>query len=61
MKINPLITVIVPIYNGEKYVRACLDNLMFQTYKHLEVIVIDDGSTDKTSEIIRNYPVKICC
>ena len=43
MKINPLITVIVPIYNGEKYVRACLDNLMFQTYKHLEVIVIDDG------------------
>ena len=59
MKINPLITVIVPIYNGEKYVRACLDNLMFQTYKHLEVIVIDDGSTDKTSEIIRNYPVKI--
>lgn len=56
---NPVITVVIPIYNGEKYAKSCLDNVMSQTYKNLEIIVVNDGSTDKTSEIIQQYPIRI--
>lgn len=51
----PLISVIVPIYNVEKYVRKCLDSLVNQTMKEIEVICIDDGSTDKSGEIADEY------
>ena len=53
------ISVIIPVYNGEKYLAQCLDNMLCQTYKDLEIIVINDGSTDKSSEIAEKYPVKI--
>ena len=56
---SKLISVIIPVYNGEKYVAQCIENLLHQTHKNLEIIVIDDGSTDKTGEIIKKYPVKI--
>jgi len=59
MKDNIKISVIIPCYNGEKYLAQCLENLLFQSYKHLEIIVINDGSTDKTEEIAQKYPVKI--
>lgn len=48
---QPLISVIVPIYNVEKYVRKCLDSLVAQTLREIEVICIDDGSTDRSGEI----------
>jgi glycosyltransferase involved in cell wall biosynthesis len=50
------ISVVIPVYNGEKYVGQCLDNMMRQTYKDLEIIVVNDGSTDRTAEITEKYP-----
>lgn len=51
----PLISVIVPIYNVEKYVRKCLESLRGQTLKQIEVICIDDGSTDSSGAIADEY------
>lgn len=48
---NPLISVIVPVYNVEKYLIKCIDSIKNQTYKHLEIILVDDGSTDQSGEI----------
>jgi glycosyltransferase involved in cell wall biosynthesis len=59
MQNSPLISVIVPVYNGEKYVAQCIENLLYQTYKNLEIIVVDDGSTDHSAEIAEKYPVKM--
>lgn len=55
---NPLISVIVPAYNIADYLPRCLDSILNQTYDNLEVIVISDGSTDKTNEIIKEYVKK---
>ncbi len=54
-KTDPLISVIVPIYNVEKYVRKCLESLRGQTLREIEVICIDDGSTDRSREIADEY------
>ena len=53
--LKPLISVIVPIYNVEKYVRKCLESLVNQTMKQIEVICIDDGSTDSSGAIADEY------
>ena len=50
-----LVSIISPCYNGEKYIHRLLDSLVAQTYKHLEVIIVNDGSTDKTKGIILSY------
>lgn len=52
------ISVIVPAYNIEKYIGECLDSIISQTYKNLEIIVVDDGSKDSTSEIVDRYAEK---
>ncbi len=52
------LTVIIPTYNEEKSISACLESLQNQSQKALEIIVVDDGSTDKTKEIVGKYPVK---
>ncbi len=55
---NELISIIVPIYNVENYLRQCLDSLINQTYKNLEIIVINDGSTDNSGVICQEYAQK---
>lgn len=50
-----LITIIVPVYNVEKYIRECIESLLHQTYKNLEIVLVDDGSTDKSGDICENY------
>ena len=52
---EPKITVIVPVYNVEKYLPECLDSLVGQTYKNLQVLVVNDGSTDSSPQIIEDY------
>lgn len=50
-----LVTIIVPVYNVEKYIYECVDSLIKQTYKNIEIILIDDGSKDKSGAICDNY------
>lgn len=54
----PDISIIVPIYNAEKYISKCIDSILNQTKKELEIILINDGSTDNTEKIIKSYKDK---
>jgi glycosyltransferase involved in cell wall biosynthesis len=56
MKNHPLVSVIIPVYNSEKYLAATLDSVFAQTYRPIEVIVVDDGSIDNSSNIVHDYP-----
>ena len=58
MKNNPLISVLVPVYNIDRYIGLCLESIICQTYKNLEIIVVDDGSTDRSGEICDLYAKK---
>ena len=55
---NPLISVIVPVYKVEKYLHRCIDSLINQTYKNLEIILVDDGSPDNCGKICVEYAKK---
>ena len=55
MKNNALVTVIIPVYNVEKYLRQCLDSVINQTLREMEIILVNDGSTDSSLEICKEY------
>ena len=55
---NDMISVIIPVYNVEQYVGRCIESVINQTYKMLEIILVDDGSTDMSGEICDDYSVK---
>ena len=55
---TPKVSVIIPVYNGQRTLRQCLDSVLNQTYKNYNIIVIDNNSTDKTKKIIHSYKDK---
>lgn len=55
---NPKISVIVPVYNAERYLHRCIDSILAQTFTDFEVLLIDDGSKDKSGEICDEYAKK---
>ncbi len=55
MKENPLISVVIPVYNVKKYLNKCVDSVISQTYSNIEIILVDDGSNDGCAEICDNY------
>ena len=55
---NPLVTVITPVYNSEKFIGETIESVIGQSYKNWEMIIVDDGSTDDTESIIRSYSSK---
>ncbi len=55
---NPKISVIVPVYNAEKYLHRCVDSILAQTFKDFELLLIDDGSKDRSGEICDEYAQK---
>lgn len=55
MKQQPLVSVLMPVYNGEKYLAEAIDSILQQTYTHFELLVINDGSTDASEQIILSY------
>jgi len=52
---NPLVSICIPVYNGEKYLKACLESALGQTYAHIEILVVDDRSTDSSVAIVTDY------
>lgn len=58
IKNNPKISVIVPIYNAEKYLHRCIDSILNQTFTDFEVLLINDGSTDSSGSICDEYAKK---
>ena len=55
MQTNPLVTVLMPVYNAEKYLSEAIDSILAQTYKNIEFLIINDGSTDRSESIILDY------
>ena len=55
MMAKPLISIIVPVYNAENYLRRCIDSILSQTYKDFELILVNDGSTDGSQAICEDY------
>ena len=57
VKEAPLISIIIPVYNTAKYLRRCLESVCNQTYSNIEVLCIDDGSSDNSLHILHEYAV----
>ena len=56
----PLVSVIIPVYNGARFLAESIASVLAQTYRPLEVIVVDDGSTDESARVAQDFPVHYC-
>lgn len=56
---KPKVSIIIPVFNGENYLKKAIDSALIQTYENIEIIVVNDGSTDKTDTICKSYGKKI--
>ena len=56
---NPLVSIVIPVYNGANYVAEAIESALKQSYKNIEIIVVNDGSTDNTEKIVKKYGDKI--
>lgn len=61
MQENPLVSIVIPVYNGSNYMREAIDSALAQTYPNIEILVVNDGSTDDTREIALSYGDRIRC
>ena len=52
---NPKISIGIPVYNGEKFIRKCIESVLQQTYKNFELIISDNASTDSTPDICKEF------
>lgn len=52
---QPLVSIVVPVYNTEKYLSDCLESLLAQTEKNIEILAVDDGSSDGSPAVLRRY------
>lgn len=52
---KPLVSIVIPIYNGEKYIETCMESMLGQSYENIEIIMVNDGSKDSSSEICDKY------
>ena len=59
MQDSPLVSIVIPVHNGERYIKESIDSCINQTYENIEIIVVDDKSTDSTLEILKGYGEKI--
>ena len=55
MKSDSLISIVIPIYNAEKYLEECIESVINQTYSNIEIILVNDGSTDRSAEICNTF------
>ena len=59
--LSPLVSIVIPVYNGSNYLKEAIDSALAQTYKNIEILVINDGSNDanKTEKIAQSFQSKI--
>jgi len=53
--VNLLISVLMPVYNGQQYLTEAIESILNQTYEHFELLLLDDGSSDNSAEIIKGF------
>lgn len=56
---NPLVSIIIPAYNAQEFLSETLESILKQSYENIEIILIDDGSTDETSQIVSRYKDRV--